>query len=132
MDIKKSLRKTVQLTAVSSVIFMVGCKLDVTQELYSSDLRDVAVNATTGLMSTMTMAIEIPSVKNCEEYASKIADVMSGLIHGFVLKGCKNFGVMDSRMMMDVQIPLLHNEELWQQSDSLFGVLLAKTPRVLV
>ena len=46
---------------VFAVIAISGCKLNVTQEVYSSDLRDVALNATTGLMTPMKMAIEIPS-----------------------------------------------------------------------
>ena len=43
-----------------------------------------------------------------------LSDVLRGLIHGFVLKGFKDVGIMDSRMKIDVQVPLLHDEELWR------------------
>ena len=61
------------LVLISTVVVINGCKLDITQELLSSELRDVAVNATTGLMSPMTIAIEIPSADKCAEY---IADII--------------------------------------------------------
>ena len=83
----------------------------------------MTVNATSGWMATMTMAIEIPSADQCDNYESYISDVMGGLIHGFTPRGCEDVGMMNSRMMIDVQVPLLHDEESLMQSDSLFGVL---------
>ena len=63
-------------------------------KLYSSDLRDVAVNDTSGLMATMTIAIEIPSVNQLEESASDISDVMRGPVsrlHPKRIQGCRNY-----------------------------------------
>ena len=57
----------------------------------------MAVNATSGWMATMTMAIEIPSANQCDKYEAYISDVMGGLIHGFIPRGCKDVGMMDSQ-----------------------------------
>ena len=62
-------------------------------KLYSSDLQDVEVNATSGLMVTMTIAIEISSVNQFEESASDISDVMRGpdsRLHTKGIQGCRN------------------------------------------
>ena len=48
-------------SVILPMVIMVGCKLNITPELYLSDLRDVVANDTTGLMTPMAMAIEIPS-----------------------------------------------------------------------
>ena len=107
---------------VFAVIVISGCKLDVTQEVYSSELRDVALNATSGLMIPMKMAIEIPSTQDCDEYKADVSEVLKGLFHSFSPKGCEKVET-DSWLIVDTQIPLTHNEETWHELDSLFGLL---------
>ena len=107
---------------VFAVIVISGCKLDVTQEVYSSNLRDVALNATSGLMFPMKMAIEIPSTQDCNEYKADVPEVLKGLFHSFSPRGCEEVE-MDSWLIVDTQIPLTHIEETWHELDSLFGLL---------
>ena len=108
--------------SVFAVIVISGCKLDITQEVYSSDLRDVALNTTSGLMTPMKMAIEIPSTQDCDEYKADVSEVLKGLFHSFSPKVCESVG-MDSWLIVETQIPLTHNAETWHELDSLFGLL---------
>ena len=66
----------------------------------------MAVNAIGGLMVTMTMAIEIPSADQFDEYASDISDVMGGLIHGFTLLAILRTSCIASRIFLSTTVAL--------------------------
>ena len=113
--------KQLSYAAMTLVLFLVGCKTDVTIEVFSSDLRAVSTENRADMMTPMTMAIEIPSTDKCDEYGARIADVMKGLVHDFAPQGCKRNG-MDSRLLAAFQVPLKPSMEAWKKAPSLFGV----------
>lgn len=108
--------------AVAVFTFVCGCKLSVSPELYLTDLRDVAVNGTTGVSVPTTLAFEIPTSSECEEYTAQITDLMGGSFPEFAAKGCEDKG-MDSYLMANASLPLVPSEEAWKQANSLFGIL---------
>ena len=111
-------------TIVVALLFIGGCKTDVTVEVYSSDLRKVVTNKTSGLTTSMIMAIEIPSVEKCDEYAPQIADIMKGLVKSFSPQGCKRVE-MESRLLAEIQIPLSPSMAAWDRANSLFGLAVS-------
>ena len=106
----------------SAAIIVAGCELDIVSDVYVSDLREVATEGTVGLTTPATIAIEIPSTKKCDEYSKKLSAIMRGILIEFSPKSCKQEG-MESFLMSDAQIPLMHNEEEWRESKTLFGIL---------
>ena len=99
-----------------------GCKMSVTPELYLTDLRDVAVNGTKGLSVPTTLSFQIPSSSQCEKYTAQITELMGSSFTDFTTKGCEDRG-MESYLMANVSLPLIHSEEVWQEVKSLFGVV---------
>ena len=103
---------------------LAGCKLNLTADVYSSDLRD-AMTGTAGITSPATMAFQIPGVDKCAEHTAKIREIMAGVLTDFTPKGCKRES-MDSYMLADTQMPIFNSQEAWQMGDVLFGLLLVK------
>ena len=99
-----------------------GCKMSVAPELYLTDLRDVAVNGTKGVSVPTTLSFEIPSSSQCKEYTAQITELMGRSFTGFTAKGCEDRG-MDSYLMANVSLPLIHSEEAWKEVESLFGII---------
>ena len=99
-----------------------GCKMSITPELYLTDLRDVAVNSTEGVPVPTTLSFEIPSASQCEKYTAQITELMGSSFPGFTTKGCKDKG-MDSYLMANASLPLVHSEEAWKELESLFGII---------
>ncbi len=130
--LKEMHMKRIAYAVVAIVLFSGGCKTDVTVEVYSSDLHKVVTDKTSGLMTPMIMAIEIPSEQKCDEYTPQIADVMKGLVNSFSPQGCKRMG-MESRLLAEVQIPLSPSMAAWDRANSLFGLVISdKTGGVVV
>ena len=119
--------KTAKLiTALLALAAVAGCKLNLTADVYSTDLRAVMAG-TAGITSPATMAFQVPDVENCDEHTASIREIMVGVLEDFTPKGCKSEN-MDSFLLADTQMPILNTEEAWQKADSLFGLLLVKRP----
>ena len=117
--------RTAKLIAAILVLATVaGCKLNLTADVYSTDLRE-AMAGTAGITSAATMAFQVPSVDKCDEHTASIREIMAGVLKEFTPKGCKSES-MDSYLLADTQLPLFNSEEAWQKADSLFGLLLVK------
>ena len=118
------MKKLLSLITVSGlVIAMAGCKLDMRSEAYVSDLRAVASGAT-GITTLTTLTIEIPSHEECDKYAAAVSTVMQGLMRDFSPRRCGQDG-LNSYLLAEAQLPLVHSPEAWRQANSLFGVMLA-------
>ena len=105
---------------------MAGCKMNLTAELYSSDLR-AAKAGTPDLFAPATLAFQVPSVDKCDEHSASISEIMAGILDDFMPKGCKREG-MESFLLADTQMLLFVSEDEWKQSDALFGIFLFDRP----
>lgn len=124
------MRKSVYVV-FASILFIAGCKTDVTVELYSSDLQRVGADKTAILMVSTLMAIEIPSSKECDKYTSQIVTIMKGLVQDFKPRECTTRG-MDSLLMAELQSPLLPSMDAWKAADALFGVAISSEQNAVV
>lgn len=126
---KRSISRQVLALLGTAMILLVviGCELNITSDVYVSDLREVAKNQTTGLTTPATIAIQIPSTDKCDEYAKRLSEIMTGILLEFTPKTCKQDG-MTSYLHSDSQVPLIGSEKAWRQSNSLFGVLVESQP----
>ena len=117
------MRNRISAVAIASaLVLLTACELDITSDVYVSDLRDVAENNTKGLTTPATIAIQIPSTDKCDEYSSKLSAIMEGILLEFAPRICKRNG-MNSYLLADSQIPLAGDENASDQSNSLFGIL---------
>ena len=110
------------IAAVLAVAGLAGCKMNLTADLYSSDLR-AAKAGTPGLVTPATLAFQVPSVKECDEYTAKIGEIMAGILDDFTPKGCQRQD-MESFLLADTQMPIFASEDDWEKSEALFGILL--------
>lgn len=110
------------IAAAAALAVLAGCKMNVTAELYTSDLRQAAVNSESGLFAPGALAIEIPSVDKCAEYSERIGSVVGASIPGFTPRGCERSG-MNSYLKADIEIPIIVDNESWASANSLFGVM---------
>lgn len=115
----------IKLTVVVLALIAVsGCKLNLTADIYSTDMR-AAMNGEADITSPATLAFEVPSVDKCDEHAAKIQEIMAGVLDDFTPKGCKRQD-MESFLLADTQMPFFISEESWRSSDDLFGLLLVR------
>ena len=121
--------KPIALAAILLVGFAVGCKMNLTADVYSTDLWDAA-NGTEGLTAPATMAFQVPSTDGCDEHAAEIARLMSGVLDDFSPKGCEQAG-MESFLLADTQLPLVSSLPAWEIADSLFGILVTSEDEVV-
>ena len=116
--------RTLRLMAVALAIAgMAGCKMNLTADLYSSDLRD-AMGGATDLTAPATMAFQVPGTDECEKHTAEISEIMAGVVADFAPRGCESVE-MEAFLLADTQIPLL-SEPAWKESDSLFGIILVE------
>ena len=121
------MKRVVRLAApLLAAAILAGCKLNLTADVYSSDVRD-AMEGTAGISSPATLAFQVPSVDKCAEHTAKIREIMAGVLKDFTPKGCKRES-MDSFLLADTQLPLFNSEEAWRKANSLFGLLLYQNP----
>ena len=97
--------KTARLiTALLALAAVAGCKLNLTADVYSTDLRAVMAG-TAGITSPATMAFQVPDVEKCDEHTASIREIMVGVLEDFTPKGCKSES-MDSFLLADTQMPI--------------------------
>ena len=109
------------LTLFGAITFLVGCKLQMMTDLYSSDLYATAA-ANQGFTTPATLALPVTSVENCEEETAKIVAIMQGIVDPFMPKGCERRD-MESYMLASLQLPLLDSMSAWDKTNSLFGII---------
>ena len=115
------MKRLLIVTLIGSAIFIaIGCKLNMTSDLYISDLQEVAFKDTKQLLTPMTIAIEIPSASECDEYSNKISSMMAGMLIDFTPKGCEQVS-MNSYFLANAQMPIVHSFSELKQVDSLFS-----------
>ena len=110
------------LIATLALAPMIGCKMNLTTNLYTTDLRD-AIAGTPGLTALAEIEIEVPSAANCAEYTPKFARVLDGILNEYTMRGCKNVA-FNSFLLIETQLPFYTGPE--QVQDTLFGVLLVR------
>ena len=108
--------------AALALALLAGCKMNLTADIYSTDLRD-AMAGTTDLTTPATMAFEVPGTDKCAEHTAKISEIMDGVVSEFAPRGCEKDGT-DSFLFADMQILILTSEAEWQNQNALFGLLL--------
>ena len=106
-----------------AVLGLAGCKMNLTADLYSSDIRDAA-SGTTGLSAPATLAFQVPGVDECAKHTAEISEIMAGVVQGFAPRGCSNVE-MDSYLLADIQMPLVA-PEAWGQAEALFGLVVSQ------
>ena len=115
--------KILRLTAAALILAgMAGCKMDVTPELYVSDLRAV-VGGETGLTTPATLAIGVGSKENCEKQSDAFAAMLKEMVREFSLRGCEGSGT-DVALTASIQIPIVATEEAWKEARTLYGVVV--------
>ena len=110
------------ISAAAALALLAGCKMNVTSELYTSDIRHVAVSGATDVTTPGTLAIEIPSADKCQEYAERLSRIVGTSVIGFVPKGCERAG-MNTFLMASMEIPIVADEHSWRQANSLFATM---------
>ena len=116
--------KLALVVAGLALAVLAGCKMNLTADLYSTDLRD-AKAGTADLTTPATMAFQVPGTDKCDEYTTKIKDIMEGVVREFAPKGCQKDGT-DSFLLADIQISIVATEESWGATDALFGILVVE------
>ena len=100
---------------------LIGCKMNLTADLYSSDIRDAA-SGTTGLSAPATLAFQVPGADDCAKHTAEISEIMAGVVADFAPRGCSSVE-MESYLLADIQIPLT-SQEAWGQAAALFGLVV--------
>ena len=116
-------RRCIATAAVLVVLtVLAACKLNVTTELYSTDLR-AAMAGAPDISAPATMAFQIPSADDCDEHAADIGEIMAEVLVNFSPRGCESVR-MESYLFADTQIPVVTSAKAWVEADTLFGVML--------
>ena len=108
---------TCALTAVL-VLFLVGCKTNVTVDLHFADLDGVAASGDKNRAARVVMAIRIPSDSECGKYTAKAVQAMAGVVKDFTPRGCTSKR-KESYLLGEVQAPLVAG---WKPPDALFRI----------
>ena len=124
------MRKSIYVVFIS-ILFIAGCKTDVTVEVYSSDLQRVKADETAELMVSTLMAIEIPSSDQCDKYTSQIVGIMKGLVQDFRPRECTTRD-MDSFLVGELQSPLLPGMNAWKAADALLGIVISSERSIVL
>ena len=115
------------LAAALAVMLLVGCKMDVTPEIYVSDLRAVAESGEVGLSTPAILSIGIGTKDRCEERAAQFEAMLGEMVREFSTRGCEGSGT-DVALVASIQIPIVSSPEAWEQADSLYGILAFPAP----
>ena len=115
--------KLTALTAIILIGLVTACKMNLTTDVYSTDLRDAA-NGVTGLTAPATMAFEVPGTDDCDEHSAEISAIMSGVVGEFRPRGCERNG-MESFLLADTQVAILPSFSEWSNSAALFGIVVS-------
>ena len=114
----------IALIATLVVCLTAACKMNLTTDVYSTDLWDTAVGSE-GLTAPATMAFEVPGTDDCDEHTAEISEIMSGVVNEFNPRGCERDG-MESFLLADTQVPILDSFSAWDSSDALFGIVVTE------
>ena len=118
------MKKLGAMGAVLVALATAGCKMNLTADIYTSDIRDV-VAGTQDLSAPARLAIQVPSIDKCDEHTADIGAIMDGVVTDFSPRGCERVE-SESFLVGDIQVPLVTSKEEWNASDSLFGVYLVQ------
>ena len=114
--------KRIALTVIILLSFVTACKMNLTTDVYSTDLRDAA-DGLAGLSAPATMAFQVPGIDDCDEHSAEISAIMSGVVGKFHPRGCERDG-MESFLLADTQVAILPSFSEWSNSDALFGIVV--------
>ena len=103
-------------------VILSGCKMELTPELFTSDIRAVATEGAEDLTAPAILAIGVGSMDTCKEHAEKFAAILSEKVQAFSSRGCEGSGI-DVKLVSSIQIPLVNEAVHWQISGSMFGIL---------
>ena len=117
------MRALLTTLAGALLLFVVGCKANLTVELYSTDIASVTASADEKLAARVVMAIQIPSANECDKYTPKVVQIMAGIVKDFTPKGCTS-EQMDSYLLGEVHAPMVANSAAWKATDALFGIIV--------
>ena len=115
--------KRLTVVAAGLAVVLSGCKMDVTPELFTSDIRAVAIEGVEDLTTPATLAIGVGSMDTCKKHAEKFAMILSEKVQSFSSRGCEGTGT-DVELVSSIQIPLVNEAVHWQISGSMFGILV--------
>lgn len=110
---------TCALTA-GLVLFLVGCKTNVTVDLHFTDLDSVAASGDENRAARVVMAIQIPSDSECDKYTAKAVQAMAGVVKDFTPKGCTSKR-KESYLLGEVQAPMVAG---WKAPNALFRIVV--------
>ena len=108
------------MIAALVMLAVAGCKMNLTADIYTTDLRDTAAGAE-GLTAPGRLALQVPNADECAKHTAEIAAIMAGVVSDFSPKGCER-AEMESFLLADIQMPFVTSESTWNASDSLFGI----------
>ncbi len=93
------------IIVAGAVMTVTGCNLSLTQQLYTSDLLDLADGEIVDVSAPMTMQIPIQNADECEEATTSMSLIVSGLLTDFFPRRCERVR-MDNYLIADTQIPV--------------------------
>ena len=111
------------ILAISTVLILslVGCNLDLTQQVYTSDVREVAEKNTKDLTSLMSMRMPIPDSKECDKHTTTIVQIIRQYVPELKTRGCKDEGMRDF-LLADAPAPIEKVKQFPYTPSSLFNV----------
>ena len=110
------------MMAAGLAVVLTGCKMDVTPEVYVSDLRAVAVDGESGLSTPAAFTVKVGSMSTCQERAERFEAILRDVVLEFSSRGCEGTG-NDVRLAASIQIPVVNTLDAWMGAKSLFGVM---------
>lgn len=110
------------LSVFLALCLVTACKMNLTTDVYSTDLWDVAAGSE-DLTTPATMGFEVPGTDDCDEHTAEISEIMAGVVTEFHPRGCERDG-MESFLLADTQVPILDSLSKWHGSNSLFGIVV--------
>ena len=96
------------IAVAMAVIGMAGCKLHLTQELYTADIVDVVTGDASDVYAPMSMKIPIQDADECTESKATVNRVVAGVgLVGFTPRQCEkvrftNYLIADLRVPVEV------------------------------
>ena len=112
----------VYIFAICTLIFLSGCKFNVTADLYIADIREVVLKENSNLTTSATLEVEVPSQEKCNESSDELIRLMEGLVLNLSPRGCVDIG-FSTYLLLDTDIPIVNGMIAWEQADTLLGVM---------
>ena len=112
----------INIFAICTLIFLTGCKFNVTANLDIADIRAAVLNQSSNLTTLATLEVEVPSQEKCNESSEELIRLMEGLVLNLSPKGCVNVG-FSTYLLLDTDIPIVYGISKWEQADTLLGIM---------